>query len=152
MIWLGILALESSDLGSSEHTGSMLWKLWTALLGRPEEQTFELVHHLIRKTGHFMGYAILSWLIFRALRAGWRYRQELVARGRDYLWQLRWAALGVLGTALAASADEIHQSFNPARTGRWQDVVLDTCGALVMQIVLYIAFSFRKAEPLPSTP
>jgi VanZ family protein len=147
-VWLGVLALESSDLGSSDHTGHLLRKLWTALFGQPDAATFELVHHLIRKTGHFLGYAILSWLIFRAVRASWRNRQEILSRGRDYFWQLRWAVLGVAGTAVAASVDEIHQTFNPARTGRWQDVVLDTSGALAIQIILFLALAMgsEKAE------
>lgn len=138
LVWLGVLVVESSDLGSSDHTGALLRTIWTALLGRPDPRTLELVNHLIRKTGHFVGYAILSWLIFRAVRAAWRNRQELLLRGRDYFWQPRWAILGIAGTALAAGADEIHQTFNSARTGRWQDVVLDSAGAFMMQVVLYL--------------
>jgi VanZ family protein len=153
LIWIGVLVLESSDIGSSEHTGLILRRLWSALFGLPEELTFETVHHLIRKTGHFVGYAILSWLIFRALRGTWRSRQAIITRAREYFWQLRWSVFAILGTAMAASADEIHQTFNPARTGRWQDVIIDTSGALVLQILLYISIQYRgrKAEPLPST-
>lgn len=144
--WLGVLAVESSDIGSSEHTGSILEKIWTWLLGTPNQETFDEVHHLIRKTGHFCGYAILSWLIFRALRATWRNRQEVFARGREYFWQLRWAVVGILGTTVVASLDEFHQSFNPNRTGRWQDVVLDSSGALAMQILLYFT-TLRRQKP-----
>ena len=146
-IWLVVLALESSNIGSSEHTGSLLRMLWTALLGTPDPTTFEIVHHLIRKTGHFLGYGILSWLIFRALRATWRNRMEVVSRGREYFWQLRWSVIAVAGTAVAASLDEIHQAFNPMRTGRWQDVVIDSCGALAIQIVLYLALNSRNDGP-----
>ncbi len=144
-IWLVILVIESSDIGSSDHTGKLFLKVWTILLGAPTNpQTFELVHHLIRKTGHFMGYAILSLLIFRALRGAWRNRQEVLARSLEYFWQLRWSLLALFGTLLAASADEIHQTFNPDRTGRWQDVVLDCTGALVMQVLLYLWITSRK--------
>jgi VanZ family protein len=153
-IWLAVLALESSDFGSSAHTGSLLLGLWSALFGRPNPDTFELVHHIIRKTGHFTGYGILSWLIFRALRASWRNRQQILARGREYFWQLRWAVLGVAGTALVASLDEIHQTFNSARTGRWQDVVIDSCGAISVQFLLYLALLWRrnKVEPQIAVP
>lgn len=152
--WIGIIALESSDLGSSEHTGSILLGIWSRLFGAPDPETFESVHHVIRKTGHFVGYAILSWLIFRALRGSWQSRQEIVRRTRDYFWQLRWSILAVAGTALVASMDEIHQAFNPARTGRWQDVVIDSCGAMTLQFLLYLFtyFRSRNAEPLASTP
>lgn len=152
LIWIGVLVVESSDIGSSDHTRSILLKVWSVLFGRPDDATFDAVHHLIRKTGHFVGYAILSWLIFRALRGTWRSRQAIVSRARNYFWQLHWAVFSILGTAAAASMDEIHQTFNPARTGRWQDVIIDSSGALVLQILIYISIQFRgrKPEPLPS--
>jgi VanZ family protein len=43
----------------------------------------------------------------------------------------------VLMTALVASLDEWHQSFIPTRTGRWQDVVLDTCAGIAVQVILF---------------
>lgn len=144
LFWCGILVLESSDFGSSAHTGAFLLKIWTAVLGRPDPKTFETVHHLIRKTGHFTGYAILSWLLFIALRATWRQRNGIVLSGRAYYWQLRWALLGILVAALAGSLDEFHQSFNPARTARWQDVVIDTSGALVLQALLFLVVMISK--------
>lgn len=146
MAWILLLAVESSDIGSSDHTGKLLRQLWTLVLGNPDPETFDEVHHLIRKTGHFTGYAILGWFIFRALRATWRNRQEVLAKGREYYWQLRWSVLGIAGTAVAASLDEFHQSFNPARTGRWQDVVLDTSGALALQLFLYFRSSGAKPD------
>ena len=62
------------------------------------------------------------------------------------LWRMEWVLLGVGVTVITASLDEIHQSFIPSRTGRWQDVVLDTCGAAVLQIIIYF-FSLQGAEP-----
>jgi VanZ family protein len=149
---LGILALESSDLGSSANTGSLLLWLWTKLLGAPDAETFERFHHLLRKTGHFTGYAILSWLIFRALRGTWRRRQEIAIGAREYYWQLHWALWGIVGTLAAGSLDEFHQSFNPDRTSRWQDAVIDTSGAIVLQILIFCYYRFRRRrmEPLVS--
>jgi VanZ family protein len=88
------------------------------------------------------------------VRATWRNRSQAFVRTREYFWQLRWAVLGIVGTAVVASLDEIHQTFNPARTGRWQDVVLDSCGALTMQLILYIVLLSRshKVEPQLSVP
>ena len=144
-----MIALESSDLGSSAHTGSILLGIWSKLFGEPDPATFETVHHLLRKTGHFLGYAILSWFIFRALRSSWQRRQEILRRTRDHLWKVRWALMAVLGTAAVASMDEIHQAFDPARTGRWQDVILDCCGAMTLQVLMFLAIHFRSrnAEP-----
>ena len=47
-------------------------------------------------------------------------------------------ALALLATALIASADEIHQTFLPNRTGMARDVVLDCCGAIMMQLVFFL--------------
>jgi VanZ family protein len=67
---------------------------------------------------------------------------------RDF-WRWDWALLGMLVTVVTAAADEIHQSFLPSRTGRWQDVVLDACGAAVLQAIIYFlsqrAFNRRRA-------
>jgi VanZ family protein len=37
-----------------------------------------------------------------------------------------------------ASLDEWHQSFIPSRTGRWQDVVLDTSAGIATQILILL--------------
>ncbi len=153
-LWICVIVLESSDLGSSEHTGVILRSIWRALFGKPSPATFAFVHNLIRKTGHFVGYAILSWLIFRALRRTWQNGQEILRRTRNYFWQMRWSVGAVLGTAVVASLDEIHQTFNPARTGRWQDVVLDSCGAIALQLLLFLTTQFRvrDTEPVTTNP
>jgi VanZ family protein len=46
--------------------------------------------------------------------------------------------MAILGTALVASLDEWHQSFIPSRTGRWQDVVLDSCAGIAAQILIFL--------------
>jgi len=38
---------------------------------------------------------------------------------------------------VTAAFDEVHQTFIPSRTGRWQDVLLDGCGAIVIQVLIY---------------
>ena len=123
---VGGIALESTDLFSSQHTGGFLYALLTAAFGEIDPNHFELIHHLLRKTGHFAGYGILSFLFFRALR-------NTVTSNQMYLW-----FSSVALTALVAAADEWHQSFIPSRTGSVRDVLLDTTGAVVMQLVLLL--------------
>ena len=103
----------------------------------------EQLNAVLRKTGHFLGYAILSALVLLALRNTNRDRlRDLLRRPwgtclHDY-WRWEWALLGLFLTAYTAALDEFHQTFIPSRTGRWQDVVLDTCGAVAMQVVMYL--------------
>jgi VanZ family protein len=47
-------------------------------------------------------------------------------------------------TALVASLDEWHQTFIPSRTGRWQDVVLDSSAALTIQVLLWMILRRRS--------
>jgi VanZ family protein len=130
ILWLIVIAVESSALLSSHNTGRILYPLLHFLFGLDLER-FEDWHFYIRKGGHVVGYGILSVLLFRAWRA------TLPAMS-NVNWTLRWSAIAILGTAIVASLDEWHQSFIPSRTGRWQDVVLDTCAGIAAQILIFL--------------
>jgi VanZ family protein len=58
------------------------------------------------------------------------------------------AFLALLGTAVLASADEWHQSFLPDRTGTPWDVLLDCCGAISLQFVVYIFMRITRPKRL----
>lgn len=130
ILWLIVIAIESTDLASSHNTGLFLYPLFHFLFGL-SHAAFEPVHFFLRKGGHVFGYGLLSILLFRA----WRETLPAVSAGK---WAIRWANLAVLGTALVASLDEWHQSFLPSRTGRWQDVVLDACAGIGAQTLVFL--------------
>jgi VanZ family protein len=129
--------MESTELLGSEHTSGPLRWLCEALFGRFNDEVWNLVHHIIRKSGHFLGYGVigLAWL-----RAWWmtlphsRFFQD--------------AFLALLGTALMASADELHQAYLPNRTGTPWDVLLDCCGAITLQFLVYIFMRITKPKRL----
>ena len=130
ILWLIIIAIESTNLASSANTSRILYPLLHYLFGL-DLPRFEYWHFFIRKGGHVVGYAILSILAFRA------WRETFPARGNP-LWTVRWSAIAILMTAFVASLDEWHQSFIPSRTGRWQDVVLDTCAGIAAQVLIFL--------------
>ena len=130
ILWLIVIAIESSALLSAHNTGRILYPLLHFLFGLDRDR-FHVWHFYIRKSGHVVGYGILSVLLFRAWRA------TLPAPNHPR-WTMRWANIAILGTALVASLDEWHQSFIPSRTGRWQDVVLDTCAGIAAQILILL--------------
>jgi VanZ family protein len=130
ILWLIVIAIESSALLSSNNTSRILYPLLHFIFGLDWEH-FHRWHFFIRKGGHVVGYAILSILLFRAWRA------TLPAMS-DLKWTPRWAAIAVLGTAFVASLDEWHQSYIPTRTGAFHDVVLDTCAGIAAQILVYL--------------
>jgi VanZ family protein len=57
-----------------------------------------------------------------------------------------WAGLAIACTFLIASLDEWHQSFSPARTGHFKDVVLDTCGALLLVSLAMVAIRRHRGR------
>jgi VanZ family protein len=136
-IGIGIIALESTEFMGSDHTTGPLRALFQSIFGPISDARWELVHHYVRKSGHFIGYGLigLAWL-----RAWWMSlpNSRFVAD----------AALALLGTALVASADEYHQSFLPNRTSSPWDVVLDCCGALTLQLLVYLFMRFARPKRL----
>ncbi|MGH9530635.1 MAG: VanZ family protein [Terriglobales bacterium] len=136
IIWLCIITIESSDYLSADHTSRILYPVLHFLLGL-DQVRFSVWHHYIRKTGHFVGYFTLSYLLFRAWRA------TLPVPG-TVRWVMRWGTVSFLMTVLVASLDEWHQTFLPSRTGTVRDVILDSTAALAAQIVIFVLL--RKKE------
>jgi VanZ family protein len=136
-VWLAIIATESTDLGSAQHTGRILYPIFHFLFHMNQE-TFAAWHLFLRKTGHVIGYSILSVLFFRS----WRVTFPRL----NTQWCLPWAAVALLSTALVAVLDEWHQSFLPSRTGTVRDVILDSTAALVAQIAV---FALLRIEGFP---
>ena len=130
--------MESTPYFGADHTSGPLRWIWEHIFMRVSNERWEQFHHLIRKSGHFVGYGTISLLWLRALwmslpRAGF----------------LLDATLALLGTALVASADEFHQSFLPNRTGVPSDVLLDCCGAVVLLFLTYVLLRWRAPKRLP---
>ena len=138
ILWLIVIAIESSALLSAHNTSRILYPILHFLF-RLDWEHFQAWHFYIRKGGHVVGYAILSILLFRAWRA-------TLPAMNDTRWTLRWATFALLGTAFVASLDEWHQSFIPSRTGRWQDVVLDACAGAAAQIVIFLWWSMMRRK------
>lgn len=138
ILWLIVIAIESTAMLSSSNTSRILYPILHFLFGLDWEHFHEW-HFYIRKGGHVVGYAILSVLLFRAWRA-------TLPAMNDTNWTLRWATLALLGTAFVASLDEWHQSFIPSRTGRWQDVVLDACAGLAAQMLIFLWWVWRRRK------
>jgi VanZ family protein len=134
-VWLAVITIESTNIGSAEHTARILYPLFHFLFGMDPGQ-FATCHIFLRKTGHFIGYFTLSVLLFRSWRATF---PRLSTR-----WCLQWSTVALLTTALVATLDEWHQTFLPSRTGTVRDVILDSTAALIAQIVLFAILRMRN--------
>lgn len=94
-------------------------------LPQAEQEAFiQEIDFGIRKTAHFFEYMVLGiwWgLLFMPAKKSVKLKI--------------WAGVGA--SALCAAADEIHQLFVDGRTGRWQDVCIDTAGAATGILILF---------------
>lgn len=135
LLWLGVLALFSTDTFSAEHTGKILLKLLHLVYGNISVLGFERLHFLVRKSAHFFSYGLLSAFAFFSWRATLPELRQ---------WSARWSGLALLLTLAAGSSDEFHQTFVASRTPSVHDVMIDMAGAVFFQLV--IAFAIHRRQ------
>lgn len=124
LIGIGLIALESTAYFGANYTSGPLRRLFQALFGPVSDARWEILHHCMRKTGHFLVYGCIGLAWLRA----WR---MTLPRLRFFTTAL----LALVGTGLLATWDEWHQSFLPNRTSSPYDVLLDCCGAATLCLV-----------------
>ena len=128
LLWAAVILSASTDAFSSANTGGLLERIAAWIVGHPlAPATLDALNFAVRKSGHLTAYGILGALAFRAVR------------GARPSWNARWAIAAVLFAAGVASVDEIHQTFTVLRTGTWHDVLLDTAGAALAQLLIRAA-------------
>ena len=118
--WAAMIWQFGSDAYSLDRTSRFLQPLIDWLLAGIDLATRYRVHAWIRKSAHFIEYAILALLAFRA---------ALLSAERHRIGTAFWVALFFVATL--AAADEFRQSLSAARTGSPYDVLIDVSGGLV---------------------
>jgi len=141
---IAVICGESTNTMGASHTSVWLAQMisWAGHSDGP----VALLNHLLRKSGHFTGYGLLGICFAR----GW---YSLLRRHMSASWsalRLRAGVFAVLSTAVVASADEIHQIFLPTRGASVQDVLLDTSGAVVLNILFFGFLAIRRNSLLNS--
>jgi len=111
--------------------------LWMAVIfsfsSLPTGTTTEIIwwDFIIKKTAHVVEYAILSFLLYRALvNSG-------VSKNKAGIW-------AIFLCVLYGLSDEYHQSFTPGRTPKLRDVGFDTIGATG---IIYIVWNLLPIMP-----
>jgi VanZ family protein len=140
-----MIVLESTAAMSARNTSEWLYPYWLRLFGPISAAHWNEVHHLIRKTGHFVGYGVVSMAFFYS----WRQTLLRMAVKHWTLWR-RASVLAVLSTLLIASLDEYHQSFLPSRTSSPVDVCIDLSGAIAAQLLLLLTIQLFTRRPTGS--
>jgi VanZ family protein len=140
LLWAAVIWTLGGDDFSASATNSRLaeWLRW--LVEDLDPLTRYRLAIGIRKSAHFIEYAVLALLTFRA---------ALIAAGRNRLASAAWVALFIV--ASLASADEARQAFSPVRTGSPYDVLLDIAGGAVsIAGLLVISRRMLRTTPPPA--
>jgi VanZ family protein len=90
----------------------------------------KFVEFFIRKSAHFIEFAVLAFLIYRALR------RRMIRTNVKIIGAFA-------GSVLYAISDEFHQSFTSNRTPLVHDVFIDSLGALFGVLVAFIIYKYR---------
>lgn len=138
ILWIGVVLFASTTSASMSKTSIFVRPILEFLFPSASEETLLTYHAFIRKSAHFIEYAILAFWAARAFSGS----------AKDYL-RKHFYIFSLLLVILVAAIDETNQSFNPTRTGSPRDVLLDACGGAVMLAVFFIVkkiWSARKQK------
>lgn len=91
------------------------------------------INHIVRKSAHFMEYALLAFFIAFHLHV---IRMKKLAKN----------LLPILISAVYAASDEFHQIFVDGRGPQVRDVLLDTTGAIAGTLVFFLVLTILEAK------
>jgi len=117
VVWAGFISWFSGDAFSARSTHNYIDPVLRLLFGDLSPEGFRLAHAVVRKSAHFVEYAVLALLLVRAMAV-----PRAPVAGAVVLRTIVYCAL-------YAGADELHQYFVPSRGGSALDIALDTLGA-----------------------
>lgn len=149
--WLPVLLalifirFTSTSFMGGTHTQILVTAVWNTFLGSWHRELTGPVNEYCRKTGHFIGYGLVSLIFLNA----WRRSAEAfgwVTRN----WLAPFAAfLAIASTFTVACLDEFHQTFLPGRVGCLSDALIDVAGAIVLNAIFWAlrVRSRRAAAP-----
>ena len=134
-LWVAVIFYLSSDSGSMNETSRFLRPLVLFFFPEISESSLGIIHGIVRKSAHVIEYAVLALLVLRAM---WTSHFEVLRRYKF--------VIPILFVIAIASIDEFNQSFSSARTGTYQDVLLDTAGGITAVLAVWLWTRFRRVS------
>lgn len=136
LAWMLIIFSASADTHSSQRTSRFLEPFLRWIHPGISGEAIDVVRLVVRKAAHAIEYAVLAWLLWRAL---WKPSRRDT---RAWSWTIAGATLA--GVVIYAATDELHQRFVPNRTGSVTDVCIDTAGGILGLAVVWFIHRLRN--------
>lgn len=136
LLWMLVIFGASADAASAHRSSRIIGPLVHWLFPQMPPGQVEMIVLAVRKCAHFVEYALLAVLLWRAL---WK-----PARRDPRPWNWPVARRALLLVTLYAATDEYHQMFVPSRQGAVRDVVLDAFGGLVALWITACVYRWRQ--------
>lgn len=140
IVWACVIFVMSTDSFSAEHTAYVFEPILRWLIPSLTAHQFNIMHFYIRKSAHFTEYFLFCLFLYRGIRGG--------RAGWHWTWGL--AALSI--AAGYSALDEIHQAFVASRHASPYDSMLDSAGAFMAIIALWLRLRPRQSSIAASSP
>lgn len=125
--WMAVISTFSTEPFSAANTNSYIDPVLRYFFPHLRPAGLVFAHYVIRKTAHFTEFFVLGLLSFWACR-----------RGREPRWRASWMLQTLALAVVYALLDEAHQAFVPNRTSSLADSGIDSVGAAVSQVIVYL--------------
>jgi VanZ family protein len=135
LAWMAVIFAASGDRRSMEHSSRLIAPVIRWLFPHASQENVDAIVLGLRKAAHITEYAFLALLLWRAV-GRWQ-------RDSDAAWGWRKAWLTVLLVMLYAASDEFHQLFVPSRQASVVDVLIDTSGAVLALLFIWVVGLLR---------
>lgn len=128
IIWMGLIyymSNQSASISSSQSGGFINMLSNLPIIGNTIKGLMKIgiAEFLIRKSAHMFLYFILAILIYMVFKN--------INNRKAYLYS-------IIGCFIYACTDEIHQLFITGRSGEFKDVLVDTLGATIGLLLVFI--------------
>jgi len=119
MIGIFIMSNEPASISDSQSNGVIHI---LSRVGIDMNNIFgQLANFVLRKCAHFLEYMILALLVFNVLKLYFNMKQVII--------------ITIVFIFLYACSDEMHQLFVLGREGAIRDVIIDTCGGIILVLI-----------------
>jgi len=141
LVWMAVIFSASGDTASMQHSSRLLEPVIRWVFPHLPNRQVDAAVFFLRKCAHFIEYAILAMLVWRASSAA--QRPDATS---PRAWRWRPALLAFALVVAYAISDEIHQAFVPTRQASAVEVLIDSTGAAFGLAVLRF-LTFRRGPP-----